>query len=605
MSDDETLRDGDKARLMISRRQALALTLGAGISATSITLAVTDPAEAASKVFLHGVASGDPRQDRVIIWTRVTQSGAGDAIPVRWTVASDEDMRKVVRSGVATAHVNRDYTVKVDVDGLAPGTTYYYRFKVDGSGSPRGRTRTLPKGKVDGLKLAVFSCSNFELGYFNAYAEAAKRDDLDAVLHLGDYIYEYGSGPGGYTSPAAAAGLVPKPRDSELVPAEEIILLDQYRARHALYKTDPALQKLHRKNPFIVVWDDHEVANDAWTGGAENHDPDTEGQWQKRKRAGIRAFYEWLPIREPSDHHRLDPETGNPDNLYRGFDFGNLARLIMLDTREAGRDRQLGTTELVAAYVGAPAEGPFPADVTDDGVERQLLGAEQEEWLANRIAGSDQTWQLIGNQVLMFYQGASDLSGTALLTDAQKAAFITLLDQVFGPGGGTLMAQLGAAGLPSPLAADAWTGYPSARVNVLAALAEAKNPVVLTGDSHNAWTANLALPTADGPLPVGVEFGGTSVSSPGFEQYLLGVPPELVAALLVDTSTRKSPNDKLVYMDAANRGFMMVGVTKERVQVDHVFVSTVFEETYTVRTQSFEVLRGTRKVQPLADATLV
>jgi alkaline phosphatase D len=580
----------------ITRREALQLTLAAGISATAITLAVTDPAVAAAAgVFLHGVASGDPGAHRVVIWTRITKPGMDASIPVTWKVSEDRQMKKIVQHGKSSARATRDYTVKVDVDGLRLGRIYYYRFEVDGQLSPIGRTRTLPADGVTQLKFAVFSCSNYELGYFNAYAEAAKQTDLDAVLHLGDYIYEYGPGPGGFTTPAAALGLVPKPRDAKLQPPEEIILLDQYRARHALYRTDAHLQTLHRDNPFINIWDDHEVANDSWTGGAENHDPATEGNWQARKKAGIRAFYEWLPIREPKDGAPIDPMTHNPDDLYRVFDFGDLARLVMIDTRAAGRDEQFDTAHLVGAYAGAPPKGPFPNDVKSGGVKRTLMGKAQANWFGKQIADSTQTWQLIGNQVLMFYQNAPDINGTPVLNAGRKATAIGILDQLFGAGSGAQIAGLGAAGLPFPLAADAWTGYPTARMTMLNALAKAKNPIVLTGDSHNAWTANLVLPSDTGSTPVAAEFGGTSVSSPGFEQYLLGLQPPLVAALLVDSSKRKSPTDKLIYAESSRRGFMLVEVTPNVVNVDYVFLSTVFTQNYTTQTQSFRARAGRRR----------
>ncbi|MDR4308374.1 alkaline phosphatase D family protein [Chelatococcus sambhunathii] len=591
----------DTDGMRISRRDALKLTLAAGVTATSVTLAVTSPAEAAKAgVFLHGVASGDPRQSRVVIWTRVTKTNGGEAVPVKWTVAEDKKMRRIVKEGNASARPGRDFTVKVDVDGLEPGRTYFYQFKSSGDLSPVGRMRTLPKGEVKKLKLAVFSCSNFELGYFNAYAEAAKIDDLDAVLHLGDYIYEYGPGLGGYTTPATAAGLAPKPRDSELDPPQEIVLLDQYRARHALYRTDKHLQALHRDNAFINIWDDHEVANDAWTGGAENHQPATEGSWQARKRAGVRAFYEWLPIRDPEDGERIDPDTGNPDELYRSFDFGDLARIIMIDTREAARDEQLSTVGLVAAYTGAPAEGPFPHDVDGDGSVRTLIGPKQQKWFDKKIAETTQPWQIIGNQVLMFYQAAPDIVGSSVLTAEDKAKFIATIDQLFGAGAGQQFAQLGAAGLPSPLSADAWTGYPTARVAMLKSLSKASNPIVLTGDSHQAWTANLVLPNGSKSTPVAPEFGGTSVSSPGLEQYILTIPPEKTAAVLVETSAERPKADQLIYTDQSRRGFMLVEVTPKAATVDHVFVSTVFETTWTTETKRFRVPLG-KKAASLAE----
>ncbi|MFC3692033.1 alkaline phosphatase D family protein [Chenggangzhangella methanolivorans] len=584
----------------LSRRDALRLTLAAGVSATSITMLVTDPAEAAkSGPFLHGVASGDPKAGRVVIWTRVTKADASSPIPVKWTLSSDAAMRRTVKEGTTEANAERDFTVKVDVKGLEPGETYYYRFEADGAASPVGRTKTLPVGKVKQLRLAAVSCSNFELGFFNAYREIARYDDLDAVLHLGDYIYEYGPGLEGYTTPAAALGLVPKPRDKKLEPREEIIALEQYRARHALYKTDRDLQKLHARNAVINIWDDHEVANDAWKGGAENHDPETEGDYQARKAAGIRAFYEWLPIREPADGDPLDPDTGNPDDLYRVFDFGDLARLVMIDTRQAGRDQQLAAPALIDVYSGVAPQGPFPKDVRGGGKPRQLLGGRQANWVDRRITEADQTWQLIGNQVLMFYQASPDIGASSLLSLPQRLALLADLDRVGGAGFGDQIAALGAAGLPFPLAADAWTGYPTARLAMLETLAKAPNPVVLTGDSHNAWTANLVQPSAEGPKPVAPEFGGTSVSSPGYEQYLLNTAPEVIAALFVESSAKRPTIDQLIYAEQRRRGFMLIEARPKAVTVDHVFVSTVFDRTYVTETVRFRVKAGERAARPV------
>ena len=585
----------------LSRREALKLTLAAGVTATSVTLAVTGAANAASGVFLHGVASGDPLADRVVIWTRVTQPDPQATVPVSWKVARDPGMQDVVREGRTDAVAYRDHTVKIDVDGLEAGETYYYRFQGAGGASPVGRMKTLPPVGVKRLRLAVFSCANYELGYFNVYREAAKRDDLDAVLHLGDYLYEYGPGLTGYTTPATATGRVPKPRDNALEPREEIVALDQYRARHALYRSDPDLQAIHAKNAFINVWDDHEVANDAWKDGAENHQPETEGLWRKRRRAGVRAFYEWLPIREPADGDRFGGEAGRPDALYRSFDFGDLARLTMIDTREAARDKQLDATTQVGVYAGAPPQGPFPRDVVD-GRPRTLMGEEQSAWFAETLGSTTQPWQIIGNQVLMFYQTAADINGSPVLSALDRAQFLGTLDALFGQGYGAQFAALGAAGLPSPLAADAWTGYPTARIEMLKALAGASNPIVLTGDSHNAWTANLALPSETGTVPVAAEFGGSSVSSPGFEQYLLDIDMTKVAALTVDSSERKSPADKLIYTDQARRGFMVVEVRPKATIVDHIFVSTVFKRGYTTERVRFRVPLGAKSAAQVASA---
>ena len=271
--------------------------------------------------FLHGVASGDPLPAGVILWTRVTPtpqslpgSGTGPTVAVGWQVAKDQAFAQIVRSGSTTTGPSADHTLKVDVTGLAPATTYYYRFILDGVRSPVGRTRTAPalNATVAGLRFGVVSCANYEGGFFSAYRHLAARNDLDAVLHLGDYLYEYE--PGAY-GPGPAIGRVHQP-------AREMVSLADYRQRHALYKTDADLRALHAKVPFIITLDDHETANDAWRDGAENHQPATEGPYAARKAAARRAYFEWMPIRKPSR-----------GTIYRRLRFGRLAELSLLDLR--------------------------------------------------------------------------------------------------------------------------------------------------------------------------------------------------------------------------------------------------------------------------------
>src|SRR5688572_1585503 len=209
--------------------------------------------------FRHGVASGDPLDDRVILWTRVTppDEAAAAAIDVRWRVATDEGISQVVAEGTARTSRDRDFTVKVDAGGLQPGRPYYYAFEAGGDRSPVGRTRTLPAGAVDRVRLASLCCSNYPAGFFNVYRCVANRDDLDAVVHVGDYIYEFANGVYGDGS-----GLlrIPEPR-------REAVTLSDYRVRYATYRSDPDLQEAHRRHPFIVVWDDHELTNNAWQIG--------------------------------------------------------------------------------------------------------------------------------------------------------------------------------------------------------------------------------------------------------------------------------------------------------------------------------------------------
>jgi alkaline phosphatase D len=329
------------------------------------------PIGARGERFAHGVASGDPLADRVILWTRITPDGDATAVDVAWRIARDEALGDVVARGQAQTDAARDFTVKVDAAGLEPGRTYFYAFDANGARSPVGRTRTLPVGRVERIRLASCTCANYPHGFYNVYAAIARRDDLDAVLHLGDYIYEYGRE--GYG--ASSIG-------RDLLPAHEILTLADYRARYALHRSDPDLQELHRRHAMIAVWDDHEFANDAWRGGGQNHDPATEGPWDARRGAAARAWREWMPVRVA--------EEGGFDaapRIWRSFRFGDLADLAMLDTRVAARDQQ------------APRDDPARIAARD----RTLLGAEQERWLLDWLDDSQQrdtAWRLLGQQIV-------------------------------------------------------------------------------------------------------------------------------------------------------------------------------------------------------------
>lgn len=315
------------------------------------------PSDAASKAaFVNGVASGDPLADRVILWTRVTPGEPGAAVEGTWVVATDPALRQVVASGAFSTGADRDHTVKVDAGGLQPGTTYYYRFLALGGSSPVGRTRTAPSGAVARLRIAVVSCSSYAHGYFHAYRALAKQADLDVVLHLGDYIYEYASKKYGNA------------RDYE--PETEIVSLSDYRTRYAQYRRDPDLQALHQQHPMIAVWDDHEIADNGWKDGAGNHQAE-EGAWADRKAAAEKAYFEWLPVREQ--------EGGK---LWRSFRYGDLVDLLMLDTRYDERDEQ------------AEAEG-------FEGADRAMMSAAQMGWIKEQLASSKATWKLLGQQVVV------------------------------------------------------------------------------------------------------------------------------------------------------------------------------------------------------------
>jgi len=466
--------------------------------------------------FSHGVASGDPLTDGVIIWTRLS-GGSGERIGVDWQVAADPDLRSVLKAGRSETGADRDYTVKVDVRDLPAGRTLYFRFTVDGLHSPTGRTRTLPSGTIDMARFAVVCCSNYAAGYFHAYREIAARDDLDAVIHLGDYIYEYGLG--GYaTENAERLGRVPEP-------AHEAITLEDYRTRYAQCRADPDSQAMHAAHPLIAVWDDHEIANNAWHDGAENHN-DGEGPWPVRRDAALKAYLEWIPIRA-----RVD---GANTRIFREFRYGDLLSLIMLDTRLFGRDRQPRLD---------PKMDRDEAERILDDPDRRMLGAEQSTWLGEALTRArDTTWQVIGQQVLVAAVRSPDLEP---LLDLDRPAGVPrdVLDY------NVAMSKLGV-----PLLTDSWDGYPAARQRLLAAVdAHCANPVFLSGDLHTALAANLVPKGRN--KPVAVEFMAPSVTSPGFGQSL----PQRHPGALSDATLALNPN--LAYMETDHRGWLCMTFT--------------------------------------------
>jgi len=455
--------------------------------------------------------------DAIILWTRVTPDADApeailEAIKVRWSIARDPELQDLVAEGVAGTDVSVDYTVKIDAGNLEPGTTYYYQFRALGWDSAIGRTRTLPRGRVDHLRIAFASCANLPYGYFNAYRLIAERADLDAVLHLGDYIYEYANGVYG---DGTALGRVPEPN-------REIVSLDDYRQRHAQYKRDIDLQEAHRQHAFIVVWDDHESANDAWTNGAENHQPDTEGTWEARRVAALQAYYEWMPIREAA--------RDNLDRIYRSFRFGNLVDLFMLDTRLLARDQQVADP-CNAAALGDPT--------------RQLLGPTQEAWLEKGLTASKSrktVWRVLGQQVML---------GQLL--------------NVLVPGNCIFNA-------------DQWDGYPVARARLLDMLAQRgiDNVAVLTGDIHSSWGNEITRNPFDPAVydaatsrgSVAVEFVTPGVSSPGIED-----PAQ--AAGFAQLLAATHPHIKFVELN--RRGYALLDITPERIQAEWYHVTTITE----------------------------
>ena len=495
--------------MKLNRRELIA-----ALSALGIAPAAFARDDEPSFTFAHGVASGDPQHDRVMLWTRVTPVDPTETLRVRWAVASDPGMKQVRQSGRFVTDRRRDFTVKVDAAGLKSGLTYYYQFEARGVNSPIGRTRTLPVGRVDRLRLAFASCANYPHGYFNAYARIAERDDLDFVLHLGDYLYEYKLGE---YADAQLAGT------RDVVPTHEIVTLDDYRLRYALYRSDPDLQEVHRQHPFITVWDDHETANNSWRDGAENHNPDGgEGEWRARRRGAVQAYNEYMPIRGASL---------SDDRIYQTLPFGDLADVLMLDTRLHGRDKQVdikaGESDIAAA------------DTAISDPKRSLLGRDQEAWLARelrRSKGREQPWRILGQQVMI-----AQLSRTQGRTIRNT---------------------------------DQWDGYAPTRERLYEVLRERdiRNNVVLTGDIHSSWCNDLSSNpwAASASTPeariVGVEFVGPAVSSPGLRNETQAV---------TDAERVRSTSPHIKYVELHKRGYGILDVTRERAQCEFYHLPTV------------------------------
>lgn len=501
--------------------------------------------------FTHDVASGEPSQNSVLLWTRFVSEGEPT---LQAEIAEDEEFGRIVARGEAVARNAHDFTAKVTIDGLSPGQWYFYRFiSPDGSVSPVGRTRTLPEGPVDDFNMAVFSCSNMRFGYFNAYAHAAARRDIDLVIHVGDYFYEYANG----TYPSEAQALAGR----EIMPSTETIALADYWLRYASYRSDPDLAALHRNFPMIARWDDHEIANNPWMHGAENHQPD-EGNFEMRKAAALRAYRDWMPVSE---------------RTWDSYQIGDLATIFLPETRITGRSEQftygavLQGAEDPAAALTAFRDGPWQDP------SRSMLGAEQEAWLASAFAASTANrtrWQVLAQQVLV---GRVDFPAQLAATipdDAPEAVrrFV---------GGAALASR---AGLPLNL--DAWDGYPAAQQRLLRSAADAEaNLVVLAGDTHNAWASNLVYEGAS----VGIEMGGHSVTSPGFEQVGGEDGASAIAQAFVEQ------NGTLPWMAASGRGYMTVRLTPDEASGEWLFCDTIRERSATIaRRHAMRAAHGAR-----------
>ncbi len=308
--------------------------------------------------FYHGVSSGDATSDKVIIWTRITTDEP--SANVQWRIAKDSLFTNIVDQGEFVTSPARDYTVKIDVQDLDQDTWYFYEFEDEqGRRSKRGRTKTLPTSEVNNFRAAVVSCASYPHGFFNVYDRLSERNDINAIIHLGDYIYEYGLNEYGSNSLR-----VPNPENT-------IVSLSDYRTRYSQYHLDTMLQNLHQQYPFYNVWDDHEFANNSWRDGAENHDPSRQGDWNTRKSSALQAYLEWVPIRE------IDPD--NKFKIYRSIKIGELAEVFFLDTRIIERDLETDT----------------------DGPNKRLIGEVQMDWLQQGLKNSTAKWKVIAQQVMM------------------------------------------------------------------------------------------------------------------------------------------------------------------------------------------------------------
>ncbi|MGS1079109.1 alkaline phosphatase D family protein [Pseudoxanthomonas beigongshangi] len=505
--------------------------------------------------FTHNVASGEPGTDSMLLWTRYVPAGGVDEVRLDVEVALDADFTRVVSGGSLRTAAHRDWTAKLTVDGLRPGTTYWYRFIApDGARSPVGRTRTLPEGPVARFGLGLFSCSNLPMGWFNAYAHAAARDDLDLWLHVGDYIYEYGIAS--YKEPDRIAG-----RDVMPAHDHEMISLADYRLRFACYRADPDLQKLHQMAPMIALWDDHEITNDSWEGGAQNHQA-SEGDWNTRRAAAMQAYREWLPVSE-------EP--------WKSYPIGSLATLYRTESRVLARTRP-AAAELAAAHQAADPDAALRH--FRDGAWRDptatMLGSAQESWLAHefRRNSAASTWQLVGMGTII---------GRTLMPE-QMPGWVR-------PEAGERVADkfrrdVRASRLGVPMWMDRWDGYPAARSRLLHAAQQADaDLVMLAGDSHNAWAYSLA---EDGRA-AGVEFAGHSVTSNGMEGSVAADPADVARAFV-------ATNPELAWADTSRRGYMMIDITPQRVTGEWVFMRTIKARSLELAgTHRLAVERGRRR----------
>ncbi|MGA8255449.1 MAG: alkaline phosphatase D family protein [Nocardioides sp.] len=546
-------------------RRNLLIRGAAGVAATTSAAALAgwERAYAAEAPFVHGVASGDPLPDAVVLWTRVTPnrqarpgSGRGPAVTVTWEVSPSPDFSRDVARGRSRATSRHDHTVHVDVTGLKAGTTYWYRFAAMGARSPVGRTRTAPAPDTNvAVRLGVVSCANYDWGFFGAYRHLAQQD-VDAVLHLGDYIYEYGpDGPLGEGLPSPMA-----PRHAE--PPRECATVTDYRIRHGSYRLDADLQELHRRHPVIAVWDDHEIANDTWRGGAENHDAG-EGSWASRSRGGRRAWMEWLPVRQAGRSSRF--------RIHRRFRFGRHVELWMLDERRF-RDQPADSVALSAGSVDPSRNDPG----------RTMLGERQAAWLSDGLADSKATWKVIGNQVPFF----------PTVIGPSYPAQVSAILEPFSPA---------LAHEPFAYYVDDWNGYPAERRRLVKAMSAVEDVVILTGDVHQSYACEI--PNDPGTYAVtgdsvAVELIAPGISSPSISTIVAQfIPGADVAINSVFDSNERAFNPWVKFRENSRCGYLLVDIDSERVQAQWWLADDSQQRRTPVRLDhTARVKRGSRQI---------
>lgn len=455
---------------------------------------MTDPSPWADPTFPAGVASFDPTEDSVILWTALARPGR-----CTWELAADEDFAELVEHGEATTGPGAATTVAVSVDGLEPGRTYWYRFAADGTTSDSGRTRTLPSGDGARMRVGVTCCARFGQARFEVYRQLATTD-VDVVIHLGDYIYE--------DTKCDIEGREPDPD-------HDCVDLHDYRRRHLQCRQDPDLQLLHRRHPMIVIWDDHDIADNAHRAGAQNHDAE-QGPWGDRLAAALRAHGEFLPKRLADDD--------DPTSAWRELRAGTLASFVCTETR-AHRDPPAGID-------GAPSA---------DDPTRTMLGSAQASWLRRVAAEPSSAWSLILTGTVM----------SELEIDAPEE-----LDDV--------LPEKYAVEDGRAINTDQWDGYVVERAAIAAAARErGGNTVVLSGDIHSAWVVEGP---ADDAGPVAVEFTCPPAATTPLGQLL----PQGGAALLERTVPDRL--ERVRWLSTEHRGFMSLDIVRERIHVTYWWV---------------------------------